>query len=244
MKENWIVNQFIAHRGLFNNKDVPENSLLAFKKAIEKNYAIEFDVYLLDDGSVAVFHDLELNRMTGKNGYISLLTKEDLKQYKLLKTEETIPTLEEVLEAVRGQVPILVELKSSSLKNHKLEEAAYNILKNYDGEYAIQSFNPYNLEWFKINAPKVPRGIIGTYWKQPIYGRPKSVIIRMATKRLWLYKKGMPNFISYDFRDLPNHFVSKHKVPILAWGIKSQQDYLSIVKHADNIIFEGFEPKI
>ena len=76
--ESWLVETPIAHRG-YHGKSAPENSMLAFSKAIEKGYAIELDVQLLSDGTVVVFHDDSLARMTGNDGYIKYLTKTDLK---------------------------------------------------------------------------------------------------------------------------------------------------------------------
>ena len=107
----WIVNKYIAHRGL-HNKNCAENSISAFKNAISKNYPIELDVQQIGDGTVIVFHDDTLQRMTGKDGYVKNITSVDsLKEYKLGGTKDTIPTFKEVLEVVNGQVPILIEIK-------------------------------------------------------------------------------------------------------------------------------------
>lgn len=95
--KTWLVETPIAHRGL-HDKNIPENSLGAFAKAIEKGFAIELDVQLLADNTVVVFHDDSLARMTGNDGYIKYLNKEDLKALKLKGTKESIPTLKEVLD--------------------------------------------------------------------------------------------------------------------------------------------------
>ncbi|MGN1222079.1 MAG: glycerophosphodiester phosphodiesterase family protein, partial [Christensenellales bacterium] len=99
--QSFLVNKLIAHRGV-HDKDVPENSLLAFQKAIEKGYAIELDVNPLADGTPVVFHDSKMSRMTGKDKYIQNLTKEELSQITLLNSTEKIPTLKEVLKFVNG----------------------------------------------------------------------------------------------------------------------------------------------
>ena len=110
---SFIVNTLIAHRGLHNKElGIPENSLLAFEKAIEKGYGVEFDVQALDDGTPVVFHDSKLSRMTGKDGYIHNLNKEDLKNYNLLNTSQIIPTLEEALALVNARTPIIIEVKN------------------------------------------------------------------------------------------------------------------------------------
>ncbi|MBE7074581.1 MAG: glycerophosphodiester phosphodiesterase [Clostridiales bacterium] len=237
---SWLVKDYIAHRGLHNN-EFPENSLGAFARAIDEGYAIELDVRQISDGTVVVFHDSSLARVTGKDGYTKNLTKAELCSYTLCGTEFCIPTLEQVLALVDGQVPILIEIKNED-KIGTLEKATYELLKNYKGEYAIQSFNPYTLEWFKKNAPNVWRGQLSSYFK----GENLSFIKRFALKLMLLNKKvSCPHFISYDARNLPNNHVKRFKkLPLLAWTVRSQTEYLRVVKYCDNIIFENFEPKI
>ena len=145
---SWLVEQPIAHRGL-HDKDTPENSLAAFSKAIEAGYPIELDVRLIADGTVVVFHDNSLSRLTENDGYIKFLNKEDLKYLTLKDSEEKIPTFEEVLNLVNGQVPLLIEVKNES-KVGQLESKVIELLKDYKGEYAVQSFNPYVLEYFYL----------------------------------------------------------------------------------------------
>ena len=62
-----------AHRGL-HSKDVPENSMAAFRASLERGYGIEFDLHLLKDGNLAVIHDSLLKRTTGQEGRIEDLT--------------------------------------------------------------------------------------------------------------------------------------------------------------------------
>lgn len=238
--ESWLVNQYIAHRGL-HNKKAPENSLLAFKRAVEKGYAIELDLHLLQDGTPVVFNDEELKRMTNKDGYISKLKKEDLSSYKLLKTDQTIPTFKEVLDLVNGQTPLLIEIKNTG-KVGEIESIVLNMLKKYNGEYAIQSFNPFTLNYFYVNAPDILRGQLSGSLKNSDISRAKKFFL----KRMTFNKKvSKPNFISYEYINVPNRFVRKYKhLPLLVWSVPSQEEYMKVVKHCDNIIFEGFEPKI
>lgn len=237
---SWLVKDYIAHRGLHNDV-YPENSLGAFENAIRQGYAIELDVQQIADGTVVVFHDYSLSRMTGKDGYTKNLISPELQSYTLSNTEYCIPTLQQVLDLVDGQVPLLIEIKNES-KVGALEKATYDILKNYTGDYAIQSFNPYSLEWFKVNAPNIWRGQLSSYFK----GENLSFVKRFALKRMLLNKKvSCPDFISYNVENLPNRFVNKYKkLPLLAWAIRSQTEYMKAVKYCDNIIFEGFAPKI
>ena len=58
-------------------------------------------------------------------------------------------------------------------------------------------------------------------------------------------KVACPDFIAYEANSLPNRFVKKYKqLPLIAWTVKSQEEYLKVVKYCDNVIFENFEPKI
>ena len=238
--KSWLVERCITHRGLHND-EFPENSLGAFLNAKNNGFPIELDVHIISDGTIVVFHDETLSRITGKDGYIKNLTKENLKDYNLLGTKYTIPTLEEVFELVNGEVPILIEIKNTG-KVGNLENKLLKMLNSYNGEFAIQSFNPYVLEWFKKNAPQILRGQLAGYFK----GEKLSFVKKFALKRILLNKKvSCPNFISYDARNVPNRFVRRYKkLPLLVWTVRSQDEYLKVVKHCDNIIFENFEPKI
>ncbi len=238
--KTWIVEDYIAHRGLHDDK-VPENSLLAFENAIKQGYPIETDVHQISDGTLIIFHDNSLQRMTGQDGYVKNLKKEDLEKIKLSGTDQKIPTLDEFLKFVDGRTPILLEIKNTN-KVGELESALYSKLKQYNGEYAIQSFNPYVLEWFKINAPEVLRGQLSGYFK----GEKLSFLKKLFLKRMILNKKvSEPHFISYEAKALPNRFVRKYRsLPLIAWTVRSQEEYMKVVKFCDNIIFENFEPKL
>lgn len=139
-----------AHRGLFDNLwDIPENSLAAFKAALDKNYAIELDVHLTADNELVVHHDDSLYRMCHVERDIRNMTLKEIRQYTLLNTEEKIPTLQEVLDLVDGRVPLLIELKTESHSCDCLCRILSKTLKSYTGKYIIESFNPLALRWYK-----------------------------------------------------------------------------------------------
>lgn len=238
--KTWLVETPIAHRG-YHDKNIPENSLGAFAKAIEKGYAIELDVQLLSDNTVVVFHDDSLARMTGNDGYTKFLSKQDLKALRLKDSKETIPTLEEVLKFVDGKVPLLIEIKNKH-KVGQLEQSVIDILKGYAGEFAVHSFNPFSLGYFRTHAPQILRGQLSGYFKKDKI----TWINKHLLKRLRFNKKvSQPDFISYEAAYLPNRFVKKHRnLPLLAWTVRSKEEYLEVVKHCDNIIFEKFDPEI
>lgn len=237
--ENWILSKYIAHRGL-NNENAPENSLKAFQNAIDNNYIIELDVHEIKDGTLVVFHDKKLSRVTGKDGYLKNLAKDDLKNYHLCGSEETIPTLDEVLQLVNGQTEIIIEVKNSG-KVGSLESKLLKTLNEYNGKFAIMSFNPFVLHWFLKFAPHIPRGQLSTDFKN----EKMSYLKKYFLKRLAFTKKTKTNFIAYEGRCLPNRFVKKYdNLPLLAWTIRSQEEYYKVIEHCDNIIFENFIPKV
>jgi glycerophosphoryl diester phosphodiesterase len=238
--KSWLVETPIAHRGL-HDKNAPENSIPAFKNAIENGYAIELDVQMLSDGTVIVFHDNSLSRLTNNDGYIKFLTKADLDMLTLNGSKEKIPTFEEVLQFVDGKTPLLIEIKNQD-KVGELENKVIELLKNYKGQFAIQSFNPFVLQYFYKHAPNIQRGQLASFFKK----EKLPFIQKFFLKRLALCKKvSHPDFISYDTRSLPNRYVKKFKdKPLLAWTVKNQSEYMRVVKYCDNVIFEDFEPKI
>lgn len=229
----------IAHRGL-HNETAPENSMAAFRRAIEHGYAIELDIRPIDDGTIVVFHDSKLSRMTDRDGYVSMLSKKDIEEIRLGGTDEKIPTFREVLDLVDGQVPLLIEIKNSD-KVGALEGSALAMLQEYKGEFAVQSFNPYTIEYFKKNAPHFLRGQLSCVFKKSSgFGFFK----RNALSKLKLNRIACPDFISYKIADLPNKHVTKTKLPVLGWTVRSNADLEHARLYCDNVIFENITPEL
>ncbi len=238
IKKSWLFSRPIAHRGL-HGIDAPENSLAAFGKAIEAGFPIEIDVRPIDDGTVVVFHDDKLTRMTDLDGYVCNMTRSDLEKVRLRNSDERIPTFKEVLEFVDGRTPLLIEIKNDSTVG-QLERDTLELLSSYKGEYAVQSFNPYSMEFFKKNAPQIPRGQLSCFFDKKDLGFFK----RFVLKRLKMNKVSSPDFISYNHANLPNKYVTKTKLPTLAWTVRSNAEMEKCLPYCDNIIFENFIPVI
>ncbi|MFQ4140451.1 glycerophosphodiester phosphodiesterase family protein [Nodosilinea sp. PGN35] len=227
----WITAQPIAHRGLHQGAVVPENSLAAFEAAIAAHHPIELDVQLLADGHLAVFHDRDLKRLTGQKKRIADQTLATLKQYRLYATDQSIPLLAEVLALVNGQVPLLIEIKNEK-KVGPPEQALVKTLAGYRGEFAVQSFNPRSLQWFKRYAPDIPRGQLAS--------KPQQFL----RSHLLLTWASAPHFISYNVKALPTLPTTLARryfqLPLLAWTVRSQTDCDRAIMHADNYIFDRF----
>lgn len=241
-KISWIKETPIAHRGL-HTKDIPENSLSAFENALKNNYAIELDVQFTKDKEVVVFHDENLKRITNDTRNIEDVNYDELKNLRLGNTNEIIPTLEEVLELVDSKVAILIEIKDC--KDYiELSEKTYEILKGYEGNYAIQSFNPFILEWYKNNASEVVRGqLSGTFTEG---SESLNSFEKFALKNMLLNFKSKPNYIGYDLEGIPKsklESLRKKGAPIIVWTVKNKEDMEKAYKYSDNITFENFLPK-
>ena len=237
----WLFEIPIAHRG-FDNGDIPENSMEAFQNAIDRGYGIELDVQLTKDNEVIVFHDTNLKRLTGDDRDVKDITYEELKSLNLENTKEKIPTLREVIELVNNQVPLIVEIKEVE-DIISVTEKTYNVMKDYKGRYAIQSFNPFALEWLKNNAGDVIRGQISGNFKD--YGEGLKFYEKYLLKNLLLNFKSRPNFIAYELEGNNNislKVLHSKGYPSLAWNVKSEDDMEKAYESFDNIIFDNTLP--
>jgi len=236
----WLRQRPIAHRG-FHGKTAPENSLAAFRAAIAHGYAIELDIQLLADGELAVFHDDTLERLTGQPGAIANQTLATIKRFKLLDTDETIPSLQDALELIQGQVPVLLEIKNKGAVG-PLEAALLKQVSGYRGEVAIQAFNPYSLGWFKQQAPQLLRGQLAGNFK----GEALPWVQKALLRNLLMNWASAPDFIAYDLRALPSLPTTLARRlgrrPLIAWTVRSQADHEMAKRYADNIIFDPFSP--
>ena len=151
-----------AHRGLFDNQTRCENSLSAFEAAAQAGYGIELDLQMTADGKIVVFHDDDLQRMCSSPLVIEQATYAQLQEYNLGETFEKIPLFSQVLAQVNGRVPLIVEIKSTE----RIERTClkvYDLLRNYPGDYCIESMNPLIMGWFAKNEPHIMRGPRATH---------------------------------------------------------------------------------
>ena len=226
-----------AHRGLYGN-GVPENSLRAFSLACEAGYGIELDVQLSLDGEVMVFHDDSLARMTGCDKLLCRTDASELQKLRLLDSEETIPTLQQVLETVNGRVPLLIELKGESTKCDLCEKVA-SILREYRGPYCIESFNPVLLH----NIQKyLPDAYLGQLYTHVCRERKQYTPLYMLLSIMAFNFLARPDFIAYH---LPyrNSFAVKlttrfYGAERFIWTIQTEMDLAEARALGEHAIFE------
>ncbi len=230
-----------AHRGLHGGA-VPENSMAAFRKAVEAGYGIELDVQLSRDGEVMVFHDYTLARMTGKKEKLSSLTAAELQALRLNKTRETIPTLRQVLLLVEGKVPLLVELKGERLNTALCEKTAA-LLRNYGGPYCVESFNPLLLRAMKKRLPDV---FYGQLYTNICRDKDKYSLLNLLLTAMSLNILARPDFLAYnklDRESLPVRLVERlYQLPRFVWTVKTEEELQTAKKLGEHIIFENVRP--
>ena len=239
----WLKETKLAHRGL-HEKDlsIPENSMEAFENAMSHGYGLELDLNLLKDNTIIVFHDHHLKRMTGLDKDVGSCTYDDIKSLTLHDTDSHIPTFDELLRFVDGRVPLLIEIKPfGDIENFC--SLVYQRLKVYQGTYAIFSFHPKVIKWFKQNAPEVIRGQIATKYHKSEAVNP---LIGALLARLFFNRFTKPDFISYNVKHMPNKHLDKAKkrgVTIISYVARDQKTFDFVKKHYDNIVFEFFTPE-
>ena len=231
-----------AHRGL-HGQGKPENSMAAFRAALEKGYGIELDIHLLSDGGLAVIHDAALKRTTGAEGFVEDLTLSQLADYRLEGTEETIPAFSQVLELFAGKAPLIVELKSHKGNHAALCKAACEMLERYNGPYCLESFDPRCIRWLKKHKPQLIRGqLTRNFFKSK--GLPLALKFIMTHQLLNFMST--PDFVAYRFADrkrLSNFLVRKvWGAQGVAWTLRTPQEHSQAVKENWIPIFEYYEP--
>lgn len=244
-----------AHRGLHNMNPYlkedgnpyycnggcfPENSYSAIKRAVEHGYGIEFDVHLTKDGIPVVFHDDTLLRICGIEGKLKDYTYEELQQFRLLGTEETIPTFAEILNLVDGKVPLIIEYKVEGNAN-ALCSTCDKILSDYKGLYCIESFHPLAVHWYRKNRPEVVRGQLSENFMQttpsPLFFLLGHLLFNFLTA---------PDFIAYNYKHANS--ISRilcrklYRCLSVAWTIRSREQLEQSKSHFDLFIFEDFIP--
>ena len=235
----WLLHIPIAHRGLHDaSRGVIENSLAAFRAAARAGYPAELDVRLLADGEVVVFHDQNLDRLTNASGPIASHTAREVETI-LLSTDERIPLLRDVLDLVNGSTPLLIEIKNEG-EVGELEENTAALLAGYRGAYAVQSFHPGTVKYWRTHAAHTPRGLLaGDFRDEKIDDRTRQRLRNMED-----IEECAPDFIGYDIRLLPCDPVTRavaRGLPVLGWTARTIVDAERALAHCDNVIFEGFD---
>ena len=232
---DWLTARPIAHRGFHDlNKTRWENTLSAFRAAIDRDYAIECDVHLSSDGVPVVFHDHDLKRLAGIDGRVFEKTATQLADLRIGGTDDHAPTLKEMLDLVAGRVPLIIELKGTQGEDDGLVAACAALLRAYSGPAAIMSFDHWLVRQFGTEAAGIPAGLTAHGNKPEELEAHFSMLAHPIS------------FVSWGVHDLPSPFVTfvrdKLSMPVITWTVRDEKSRQATQAHADQMTFEGFDP--
>ena len=232
----WIKDVPVAHRGYHDmNKTVWENTLSAFTRAIDAGFAIECDIQLSSDSVPMVFHDHDLQRLCGITGEVRERTAGELRMLAIGGTANKIPTLRQMLDLVKGQVPLVIELKGiDAEQDDGFAEAVLEVLEGYEGKVALMSFDYHLLRALKVADCPWPVGLTAEGVK------PENLAAHREAMDLGL------DFTSYCVAHLPNDFVTDLRekgTPVITWTVRDEIMRAQTYKYADQMTFEGFDPR-
>lgn len=229
----WLWEKNLYHRGKYDNKTIYENTLEAYKAALDLNAPFELDVQLTNDSEVICFHDDDLKRLFNRERPVYDISYKRLNK---LRDDLHVPTLKEVLELIDGKVGIMIELKTTKKRINKvLVEKVNEILKDYKGKYVIVSFNSLMLsEYRSINKDayigRICSNKLAKFWHR---------FASSANFMNWIAK---PDFISCHLDGLSSKKIEKYKskgYKIIGWTLKDKEREEEYKKYYDNFIVEG-----
>ncbi len=234
----WLTARPIAHRGLHDAaRGVNENSISAFRAAIEAGYAIECDIRLSADGVPVVFHDAELKRMTGADGLVHETSAADLSALRLKESDDTVPTVAQLLDLTAGRVPLVVEMKGVDASSDAgFADALRPLIAAYRGPLALMSFDHWLIDEAMGLADRVPVGLTAEGTK------PETLTVHREAFG------DRCSFASYNVHHLDNAFVAwvreEKGLPVISWTVRTPDDEAKSARFADQITFEGFSPQV
>ncbi|NKJ05525.1 glycerophosphodiester phosphodiesterase [Rhizobium sp. SG741] len=235
-KHAWLTERPVAHRGYHDmNKEVWENTLSAFARAIEAGFAIECDLHYASDAVPVVFHDDDLQRVCNLPAQLRDRTSAELGLLSVGGTKDKIPTLKQLLRLCDGKVPLVLELKGREGDDEGFAEAVLEVLEGYKGHVALMSFDHWLLKDLKALEAPYPIGLTADG------NEPEAFFKHDEAMQLGL------DFISYFYGHLPNPFITAQRqrgIPVITWTVRDEAARKHTFANADQMTFEGFDPRI
>ncbi|MBO9630805.1 MAG: glycerophosphodiester phosphodiesterase [Shinella sp.] len=234
-KFKWLTERPIAHRGYHDlNRAVWENTLSAFSRAVEAGFAIECDLQYAADAIPVVFHDDDLKRLCGIEGDVRQRTAAELGLLTIGGTADKVPTLRQLLDLVKGRVPLVLELKGRKGDDDGFAMAVLDTIENYEGSIALMSFDTWLLKDLKGLGTTRPVGLTAEG------ARPENFAVHEEAMQYGL------DFISYYYGHLPNAFISRQRdlgKQVITWTVRDDEARTITALNADQMTFEGFDPR-
>jgi len=188
----------------------------------------ECDVRLSRDGVPMVFHDADLRRLCGTEGQVDACDSGWLAGQLLLGTDETIPTLADVLHKWPAHLPLLIECKTLGSDAPDLARAVASALRNFPRNAGIMSFDPSISRWLSAHHAGLPRGlVVDADWPTDF--------------RLQAVDRARPQFLAVDVRLLGDAWTAsmRERMPVYCWTIRTAAERAQAEVQADALIWEG-----
>ncbi|AYG59041.1 glycerophosphodiester phosphodiesterase [Rhizobium jaguaris] len=231
----WLTERPVAHRGYHDmNRQVWENTLSAFARAIEAGFSIECDLHYASDSVPVVFHDDDLQRVCNLPGELRDRTSAELGLLSVGGTKDKVPTLRQLLKLCDGKVPLVLELKGREGDDEGFAESVLEVLEGYKGHVALMSFDHWLLKDLKALDAPYPVGLTADG------NEPETFFKHDEAMQLGL------DFISYFYGHLPNAFITAQRqrgIPVITWTVRDEAARQQTFANADQMTFEGFDPR-
>lgn len=245
----WLTRRPIAHRGLHDrSRGIVENTLPAAQAAVTRGFSIECDVLLSADEEVVVFHDDTLERLTTAEGAVADRSFAELAGLEMRDTDARIPRLSDLVAAIDGRVGLVVELKSTfgPTVETRLAEQVAAALSGHAGPVVTKSFDPRLVVAARRAMPHLAHGIVAERAVDPRWYGGMGAARRFALTHLLHAPWSRPDFVSYSIDDLPapGPYLARRVfgLPVITWTVRSPAQATVARRHADQIVFEGFDP--
>ncbi len=252
LQDKWssMQNFRYAHRGLFTNPKLPENSASAFIKAAQEGYGCELDVHLTRDGELVVIHDSNLSRACGVDVEVEDLTLDQTKQYTLFESFECMPTLQEVFQiytSINDQLPIIIEVKSTRTNVDTLCSKVAEAVRNSTLNLCVESFDPRVVLWFKKNYPECMRGQLSQNYFADSTTKVKSMLGKGLLTNLSFNALTKPDFVAYHHTDR-NQLACKvadkiYHMRRVDWTVRDIDQMIQAEDEGAVVIFDSIKPQ-
>lgn len=221
--------KIIAHRGVFDNETIIENTIPSFQKALKYHYPIELDVQLTSDDEVVVFHDDNLLRLAGKPNLIQKMDYPTLSRIPLKGTDSHIPLLRDVLKLVNDEVFIDIEIK----RTKHIDKMIVLLMKELEGyhNFMIKSFDPRIMRKIKKQFPNIQTGLL-------IHDHYDNFIYQFLLHTSFILRYSKCDIVAISKKLLKDSKMMKKLAayPIFVWTIKEEDevDYSNSITYVCN----------
>lgn len=215
---DFLNHSIIAHRGIYNNITIYENTLESIMYASKNNLIVEIDIRTTLDNEIIVYHDEDASRLNNLKDTLNTITLNDLEYI----SQFHIPTLSEVLTSINGHVPIIIEIKED---NKIIRTKLIELLKKYNGSVAIQSFNIDIVKFFK------KKGFI------------TGLLIGVKKNRKYIEQD-----LDVDFFNIKYNTISKveanmlkQKYYLIGYTLDNRKEVETYIKTFNNLVIDNIE---